>query len=53
MVLPGGMMRLENRLSMKNGAMQSVRGIWRSVKALRECSGALVANRGRRRSWDV
>ena len=34
MMLPGGIMRWESRMSMKNRAMQNVSGIWRSVKAL-------------------
>ena len=39
---PGLMVRQESRVSMKNGAMQSARGIWRSVKALRGVLRALL-----------
>ena len=46
-VSPGLMVRQESRVSMKNGAMQSARGIWRSVKALQGCS---VRSCGRRRA---
>jgi len=45
--VPGRMVRQESRMAMKNGAMQSARGIWRSVKALRGCS---VRSCGRRRA---